>query len=435
MPGRGGGWNRGERSRYGRPVAATETGDFDHHEPGLTEAARYARYAELRACPVEHSDRHGGFWITGRHAEVEAICRDWATFASGQGVFIPDLTPGIRSAGLEQDPPEHTRIRRLFVEMLGRPAVRAAEPEIRAITHRHVTAFAEAGGGDFIAGVAVRVPVEAIAVMAGFSGSTVARVRELTEQLWNRLTGRGTPPQPGEPTLGRLFVEEAALRRAEPRDDFLTRLAAEDLTDRELVAFLTSTAVAGHETTMAGMGNLAYQLAGDPALQARLAAAADGSAAAPADELPAFAARLVEESLRHRSPVQLMARTALADTTVGGEAVAAGERVVVHFGAANRDPARWGTDPGRLPPDEFDPDRDATGHLAFGWGLHRCVGAFLATLELRLLVEELARYELAVATEPAPPVPTAGGSFLGFERLDLAITPRPARGAGPRSGA
>ncbi|MEZ5408461.1 MAG: cytochrome P450 [Acidimicrobiales bacterium] len=407
--------------------ASEKPGEFDHHEPGLTEAARYARYAELRACPVKHSDRHGGFWITGRHAEVETICRDWATFASGQGVFIPDLTPGIRSAGLEQDPPEHTRIRRLFVEMLGRPAVRAAEPEIRAITRRHVTAFAETGGGDFMAGVAVRVPVEAIAVMAGFSGSTVARVRELTEQLWNRLTGRGTPPRPGEPTLGRLFIEEAELRRAEPRDDFLTRLAAEDLTDRELVAFLTSTAVAGHETTMAGMGNLAYQLASDPPLQARLAAT-------PVDELPAFAARLVDESLRHRSPVQLMARTAVADTTVGGEPVAAGERVVVHFGAANRDPARW-AEPGRLPPDEFDPDRDATGHVAFGWGLHRCVGAFLATLELRLLVEELARYELTVAAEPAPPVPTAGGSFMGFERLDLTVSPRRARGAPPGPGA
>ncbi len=413
-------------------MAATDNGEFDHHEPGLTEAARYARYAELRACPVEHSDRHGGFWITGRHAEVEAICRDWATFASGQGVFIPDLTPGIRSAGLEQDPPEHTGVRRLFVEMLGRPAVRAAEPEIRAITRRHVATFAETGGGDFMAGVAGRVPVEAIAVMAGFSGSTVARVRELTEQLWNRLTGRGTPPQPGEPTLGRLFVEEAELRRAEPHDDFLTRLAAEDLTDRELVAFLTSTAVAGHETTMAGMGNLAYQLASDPALQARLAAAADGTGP---DDLGALAARLVEESLRHRSPVQLMARTAVADTTVGGEAVAAGERVVVHFGAANRDPARWATDPTRLPPDEFDPDRDATGHLAFGWGLHRCVGAFLATLELRLLGEELARYELAVAAEPEPPVPTAGGSFMGFERLDLTITPRPVRAAAAGSGA
>ncbi len=409
-------------------MAATDPGEFDHHEPGLTEAARYARYAELRACPVEHSDRHGGFWITGRHAEVETICRDWATFASGQGVFIPDLTPGIRSAGLEQDPPEHTRIRRLFVEMLGRPAVRAAEPEIQAITRRHVTAFADAGGGDFMAGVAVRVPVEAIAVMAGFSGSTVARVRELTEQLWNRLTGRGTPPQPGEPTLGRLFVEEANLRRAEPRPDFLTRLAAEDLTDRELVAFLTSTAVAGHETTMAAMGNLAYQLAGDPGLQARLAAAGD-------DERSGFASRLVEESLRHRSPVQLMARTAVTDTTVGGEPVAAGERVVVHFGAANRDPARWGADPGRLPPDEFDPDRDAVGHLAFGWGLHRCVGAFLATLELRLLVEELARYELAVAAEPEPPVPTAGGSFMGFDRLDLTITPRANRAAAAASGA
>ncbi len=412
--------------------ASQQPGEFDHHEPGLTEAARYTRYAELRACPVEHSDRHGGFWITGRHAEVEAICRDWATFASGQGVFIPDLTPGIRSAGLEQDPPEHTRIRRLFVEMLGRPAVRAAEPEIRAITRRHVSAFAQAGGGDFMAGVAVRVPVEAIAVMAGFSGSTVARVRELTEQLWNRLTGRGTPPQPGEPTLGRLFIEEAERRRVEPRDDFLTRLAAEDLTDRELVAFLTSTAVAGHETTMAGMGNLAYQLAGDPALQARLAAAG-------AEELGALAARLVEESLRHRSPVQLMARTALADTAVGGEVVTAGERVVVHFGAANRDPVRW-RQPGRLPPDEFDPDRDATGHLAFGWGLHRCVGAFLATLELRLLVEELARYELAVSAEPAPPAPTAGGSFLGFEHLDLTIVPRPitarpARGAAAGPGA
>lgn len=396
---------------------------FDHHEPGLTEEARYTRYAELRACPVEHSERHGGFWVTGRHAEVQAVCRDWGTFASGQGVFLPDLTPGIRSAGLEQDPPEHTPIRALFVEMLGRPAVRAAEPRIRAITARHLGAFAAAGGGDFMVDVAAKVPVEAIAVMAGFSGSTVDRVRELTEQLWNRLTGRGTPPQPGEPTLGRLFLEEVAARRAEPRDDFLTRLAAEDLTDRALVAFLTSTAVAGHETTLHAMGNLAYQLAGDPALQARLAAEV-GAGLPGGPGAPSLVDRLVEESLRHRSPVQVMARTALVDTEVGGQPVAAGERVMVHFGAANRDPDRW-AEPGRLSPEEFDPDRDATGHLAFGWGLHRCVGAFLATLELRLLAEALAPYELEVLAEPPAPVPTAGGSFLGFPSLQLAVRPRP----------
>lgn len=384
-------------------------GPFDHHEPGLTEAERYRRYGQLRDCPVEHTDRHGGYWVTGRHAEVEAICKDWAAFASGQGVFLPDLTPGIRSAGLEEDPPSHTRTRQLFVEMLGRPAVRAAEPRIRAVTRRYVSAFAATGGGDFMTEVAAKVPVEAIAIMAGFSGSTVARVRELTEQLWNRLTGRGTPPQPGEATLGRLFLAEIATRRAEPGDDFLTRLAAEGLDDRTLVAFLTSTAVAGHETTLSAMGNLAYQLAGDPGLQRRLAAD------------PSLAPALVEESLRHRSPVQLMARTVVADTTVAGQPVTAGERVAVHFGAANRDPARW-TQPGRLDPDHFDPDRDATGHLAFGWGLHRCVGAFLATLELRLLLEELAPYQLSLVAEPDPPVPTAGGSFLTLEHLQLAVS-------------
>ena len=99
---------------------------FDHHDPTLDGEERYRRYAELRTCPVGRSEAHGGFSIVARHAEVEAACKDWATFSSGNGVFLPDITAGARSAGLEQDPPDHGPVRQLFVEMLGRPLVRAA---------------------------------------------------------------------------------------------------------------------------------------------------------------------------------------------------------------------------------------------------------------------------------------------------------------------
>ena len=389
-----------------------EPGSYDHHAV-VSDEVRLDQYQELRRCPVNRSEQHGGFWILARHADVEAACLDWQSFSSADGVFLPDLTPGIRTVSLEEDPPRQTATRMLYARMLGRPNIVAASPAIRDAARRHLATLA-AEGGDFVTAVAHRVPVEAIALMVGFSPDVADQVRELTEQLWARLTGLGDEIDPDAPSLGSVFLRELEARRQEPGDDFLTELSqitsddlnGEEVTDRFLVGFLTGAMVAGHETTLNASANLAYLLSIDPELQDRLAA--------DPDLLPGT----IDESLRYRSPVQSFVRTATADTELAGTPIAEGDKVMVLFGSANHDPDRWSE------PERFDPTRNAKGHLSFGWGIHRCIGAPLATAELRILFEELLAYRIVPDGEPVLAAPSAGGAFLGVDSLPVRLEPR-----------
>jgi len=386
--------------------------DYDHHAP-LSDGERLELFAELRTCPVAHSPRHGGFHVVSRYDDVVAVLRDPETFSSAGGVFLPDLTAGVRTVSLEQDPPEHTATRRLYAEMLSRPNIDRASDDIRALARRYVEDLAFRGG-DFVTEVAHRVPVEAIAVMVGFSGSTVERVRYLTEQLWARLTGDTARVDSQAPPLSSVFLKELEWRRRDPRDDFLTRLTrltrqdldGQPVTDRFLIGFLTGAMVAGHETTMNASANLAYQLSLDPGLQTRLA------------EDASLISGAIDESLRFRSPVQSFVRTAVTDTEIGGCPVSAGDRVMVVYGAANHDPDRWES------PEEFDPERAAQGHLGFGWGIHRCVGAVFAKTELTILFEELLKYRIEPAGTAVEGAPASGGAFLGMAALPVRLIPR-----------
>jgi cytochrome P450 len=385
---------------------------YDHHAV-VSDEERLAQYAAMRECPVARSDEHGGFWILSRHDDVVAACLDPAQFASGQGVFLPDITEGVRTVSLEQDPPEHTATRLLYARMLSRTNIVDATDDIRAAARRHIQNLA-AHGGDFVAGVAHNVPVEAIALMVGFSPEVAERVRELTEQLWSRLTGHGVAVDPNAPSLGSVFLQELQHRRDEPRDDFLTQLAnitpddlnGEPVTNRFLVGFLTGAMVAGHETTLNASANLAYLLSLDPALQDRLVAE------------PALLSGAIDESLRFRSPVQGFVRTSTSDTELHGCPVSEGDKVMVLFGAANHDPERWDE------PERFDPERNANGHLSFGWGIHRCIGASFAKIELGLIFEELLAYRIEPDGEPVLAAPSAGGAFLGVDSLPLKLTAR-----------
>jgi cytochrome P450 len=399
---------------------------FDHHATGVDDAARYEGYRLLRERQVTRSDAHGGFWVLSRYADVTTAADDWATFSSADGVVHP-LPPGyaVRQVALEQDPPAHTTFRRLYLELLSRDRVRAARDAIAAITRRRVDALGADGGGDFVAAVAVPVPIEVIAYLLGVDAHVAGRLRELSEQAWARLAsiGAGRPPTsagPAPTSLRRLLVAEAEDRRAQPRDDFLTEVAhaevdGEPITDRALGSFLHGAVIAGHETTLAAAANLAYQLGLDPALQDRLASH------------PELHGRAVDESLRHRSPVQNFFRTVTHDVRCGDVHLAAGDKVMLHYGAANRDPDVF-PDPERFDLDRYASERDARRHLAYGYGVHRCAGAHLADVELRALLAELAGYELTLEGEPRF-TPTAHGAFLAIESLPVSLRRRPGRSA------
>jgi len=378
---------------------------FDHRSPDLLGAAKYDVYAGLRERRVQRSDAYGGFWILSQAADVEAALLDHETFSSQRtGVMLPPTPPETVLSGLEHDPPEHGPYRRLFSQAVSRVALKVAEPEIEALTARVVTRFAESGGGDFVTEVGSVLPVEVIALVIGLPPDKATRLREITEVVWANLA---TDPHCFDPLIA-LITTEIEARRAQPRDDFLSHLAGltmlgdRPITDQDVRAVVAGLLIAGHETTMDASANLALQLAREPDLRARVVA--------DATVVPA----VVEEVLRLDSPVQNFMRTLTRDVEINGTTMHEDDRVMLIYGSANHDPHVFDH------PDTFDPDRANLKHYSFGWGLHRCVGAMLAQMELRILCRLLATYDFKVVGEPEylPPA----GPFTGLHSLKLAFS-------------
>jgi cytochrome P450 len=286
------------------------------------------------------------------------------------------------------NPPDHTRLRRLVAKAFTPRMVEQLTPRIEEITASLIDGMR--GESDLMTSLAKPLPVEVIAELLGVPLDDRERFAE-----WSHAMARALDPpflqHPDtiEPAVRArqsfvgYFRSLADRRRREPGDDLLSALVAvsdagDVLSEGELLVTLTLLLIAGHETTTNLIGNGVLALLRHDSL----------GAAAPE--------RVVEEVLRYDSPVQLTARTALRDTALGGVEVPAGSQVIVLIGAANRDPAA-GPDP-----ESFDPSRAPGRNLAFGQGIHFCLGAPLARLEGRIVFRELARRlpELKLADDP-----------------------------------
>lgn len=387
------------------PVART---DFDPYADGLGEPGVWAAYAELRrAGGVAWSDHRGGFWMLSGYDAVRSALRDPDTFSSASGHRLPtDRTQA--SIPIDFDRPLHTAYRKVMMQALSPARVRALRPFLRDTIAGLVGAFRERGGGDFVREVALPLPLQVLTELVGFSPETVARFRELTEAMWTRIAVVDFSEARAE--IAALMRHELAEHRATPSDTFIGQLLAERvedgagsraLTEDELARILTTFAVAGHETTMNASSTLVHLLASEPEAQVRLRAD------------PALAPRYVEELLRYRTPSQNFARRTTCPVTVEGTEIPADDAVLLSYAAANRDPERFPD------PDRFDPDRDARGHLAFGWGIHLCLGATLARAELAVLLETLCEHPRLRLDGPATWGPLQGGNHIGLTHLPV----------------
>jgi cytochrome P450 len=382
-------------------VAVGSCPHFDHHDDAVRGDAYYELYERLRSEGVSWSDRWGGFWLLSRYEDVRAALKDHGTFSSAQGCFLP--MSDFRSLGLESDPPGHGQYRKLWLGLVGRRAVEAAQEPLRRLTRRVVSEFAAEGGGDAVTQVSEKLPVEAIALLAGLSDETAARLRDLTVEIWQDLR---RDPSVVAPLIG-LLLDEVESRRGTGSDDYLASMAdaqvdGRPLTRDEIGNILLSAVVAGHETTMNASSNLILELAKDPELQQRLR------------EDPSLVPAVVDECLRHRAPVHLFFRTATRNVSIGSNTIRAGDKVALVYASANRDPDRFED------PATFDPDRGDRQHLTFGWGIHRCVGSPLAETELRMLAEELVAHGTFRLDGEPEPAPLEGGHHMGWRRLPIA---------------
>ena len=381
---------------------------FDPHDPAFARDPWHA-YRELRnRCPVAYSDTYdGGFWVVSTYSDVRAVALDPARFSSAGDLLLPANHDAGWLLPIQSDPPMTAVYRRLLGHVFSAGAVRALEPLVREWTTAAIDAFIEHGRCDLVADLAHPIPGKTTMQMMGWpddeGASVVVAVKEFTTRA------------PGDPDLAQAAIaidrirervsDNLARRRSELGPDLASVLLASTadsrpLTEEEIVALMMLVVFGGIDTTVAAIGNMLTTLDAHSEVRQRLRA--------DAGLIPAF----VEEVLRYEPPIQGFARFPRQPAVIGGRQISETTKVFLLWASANRDE-------GVFPdPDDVRLDRDPNPHLAFGVGVHRCLGATLARMELRIVLEEvLGRIpDYALDHDHVVPPRTAG---TVFERLAL----------------
>jgi cytochrome P450 len=354
--------------------------DYDpEHE--ATQVDPFPIYRRLRdEAPVYRQERLR-FFALSRFADVYDALRDHETFCSRQGLtWDPRAAEqaGILPMMVTTDPPAHTRLRQLINRGLTPRRVSALEPEVRAVVVDAVEALRAAGGGDVVRDLAVRVPTAIVGSFLGVPAADRGRFHD-----WATAVVRGTSGAEfhaehhrAAAELYGYFRDLIGERRAAPADDLIAALIAseldgERLSDEDILGFCFNIVIGGIETTTNLIASGMVLLQAHPQSRQRLA---DDPARIPA---------ALDEILRLETPVQGLCRTTTRPVALHGTTIPAGEKVLLMFGAANRDEREFAD------PDRFDLGRGAERHLAFGYGAHYCIGAALARLMGRVAFEEL----------------------------------------------
>ena len=326
-----------------------------------------------------------GFWVVTKYADVIAIERDVKTYSSALGgALLDDQQEGTELMMLNQDPPQHTRLRNLVARGFTPKVIKAMEPHIREAAQQIVARQLDSDDViDFVPNFAAELPLVVIAELLGVPYEDRHKIFEWS----NRLIGnsdseynQGAPEEALEASM-ELYMYAQSLadaRRERPMDDIVTTLISaeldgEQLSDIEFNVFVLLLAVAGNETTRNLISGGMLALMEHP----------DQKAVVLAD-IPGTLDTLVDEMLRYVSPVMYFRRTVVTDTELRGVPLSAGQKITVWYGAANRDEDVF-TDP-----HAFDVTRSPNEHIAFGGrGPHYCLGTALAKMEIKVMFEEM----------------------------------------------
>jgi cytochrome P450 len=376
----------------------------------------YAVYRELRDDAPAYWNDDLRFWALSRFDDVLEGFRDVETFSSADGVALESRgrTNEQFRQMIEMDPPQHTAFRKLVSRVFTGARVAELEDQVRRVVGGYLDQIAPLGSADLVASVSGPFPMDVISIMLGIPESDRAELRRLADKLMVREDGRiEMPPEAIEGITGLLgyFDEDLRDRRARTREGLITDLLelevdGRSLDDLELLGFCILFVVAGHETTTKLLANAVELFAQHPEQRARVVAD------------PSLVPDAVEEVLRFRNSTQYMHRTLTRDLELHGQAMRAGDSVLLVIGAANHDEREFG-----VTAEQFDIDRRPERHLSFGYGAHFCLGAALARLESRVALEEIHRRipDYAVVYEDA--VRFHSGNVAGWTSLPIEFTP------------
>ena len=399
---------------------------YDPFDPGVL-ADPYPAYAEVRAHTGLAHDELLDAWLVSRYEDVVAVLRQARLYSSARG--MGDLVAMAFGPGPErdaprllilEDPPVHTVLRRMVTRGFTPSRSAVAEPMITDVARHHVADLVARGApGELMRDLAAPFPVRVIAELLGIPPALFGEFRAWSEAIVKAFSITPDPAGADAATaaMTAFFAEVVDGRRADPGDDLVSLLVGagaegeDPLSLDELVNFCVLLLIAGTETTTNLLGNALALLLQRPDLEALLRA--DRTLVAP----------FVEEILRYDSPVQSLFRGLSAPATLAGVDLPEGARLMVLLGAANRDDRQFAT------PDEIDLSRYAgtvPDHVAFGSGIHLCLGAPLARLEARIALGAL--LDATSALHPTGPV-TRTASFLlrGCTEVPLETVPRAPR--------
>ncbi|BCP23745.1 MULTISPECIES: cytochrome P450 [Mycobacterium avium complex (MAC)] len=324
-------------------------------------------------CPVAWSEFAGGFWALSKYDDVSGAANDWATYSAARGIMIPPTGASMPVIPAELDPPKHTKLRKLMIPHFTDRALAPWREGIAKIIAEAFEPLLPLGEADLVKDIAHPVPVLVISMILGID-SDWRTIRELAANFLDA-TGNPTLARQRARELEAFLEEQIDQRRGEEVTDLLgtfvnSEVDGEPIPATELLGLVQLTVVAGHETTVNGIASMIYRLVTEPGLRERLLADRD------------LTAPFIDEVLRLNPPVWNMARTVVQEAQVRGESLCPGEKVMLVYGAANRDPEVFAD------PQKFDIDRPGvTKHLSFGSGRHRCIGEPLAKAELRLTLD------------------------------------------------
>jgi cytochrome P450 len=379
----------------------------------------YSHYGPMLSGPPRLMDMFMPLALVARYADVLAVLHDHQRFSS-----VQPRSPLTESAldlfgnaanMLGSDPPVHTRLRRMVSRDFTPRRIRELEPRIREIASTLLDKAAKRGEFDLMADLATPLPVMVIAEMLGIPADRYETFKEWSDHIIDSdNVPPGTPiPEPIVTAFHAMrdyFMAELDRRRRHPGADLISALvaahtASEALTVDELLSFVMLLLLAGNETTTNLIGNGMLALGRHPGQLAMLR------------KEPALITRAIEEMLRYDGPVQSTVRHLNEDTNIGGTLIAAKTMVFVILAAADRDPAQFPN------PETFDITRNPNEHVAFGEGIHFCIGAPLARLEGAIAIgTALERFPNLRLADPEASLEYKGSYFLrGLKELRVAI--------------
>jgi cytochrome P450 len=376
----------------------------------------FPTYRELRdRAPCYHNEALD-FWALSRYDDVLAALHDPATYCSRFGITLEqqNTLPML----LTTDPPDHTDLRRLVSRAFTPRRVADLEPAVRALSTGFLEPLLAQGEGDLVADYAAQLPMDVIARMLGVPHDDEESLRVWTNALLDRDEGVPDVTPAGIDAAINLFKyfsrfvgeRRAAIVSGHAPDDLTTALCTADsgdaLTDEQVVGFCFLLIIAGNETTTKLLANCLLALQRFPSERAQIVSD------------PTRIPDAVEEILRYEGSTQLMARTLTRPVDLHGERMPSGAKVLLLLGSANRDERTWDR------PDVFDIDRgSAVQHVGFGHGIHVCLGAALARLEMRVSLEEIFRRMPDYEIDEAGCTRVHSGNVRGWASMPIRCRP------------